>query len=74
MDQLLTLSEVHFIFKPQDNLAADVRVETERRFKALEADLHEAESAKKERALAVRYHKVKFFGGVSFTVFFCDCC
>lgn len=46
----------------QDNLAADVRVETERRLKALEADLLQAESSKKERALAVRYHKVKFFG------------
>ncbi|KAF7362472.1 hypothetical protein MVEN_00594900 [Mycena venus] len=47
--------------KWQDNLAADVRVETERRLKALEADLEAAELGKKERALAVRYHKVKFF-------------
>ncbi|KIJ95096.1 hypothetical protein K443DRAFT_683278 [Laccaria amethystina LaAM-08-1] len=45
----------------KDNLAADVRVETERRLKALEAELHQAEIANKERALAVRYHKVKFF-------------
>ncbi|KAJ7478608.1 hypothetical protein B0H11DRAFT_1279280 [Mycena galericulata] len=45
----------------KDNLAADVRVETERRLKALEADLEVAELGKKERALAVRYHKVKFF-------------
>ncbi|KAJ6631369.1 hypothetical protein B0H10DRAFT_1978409 [Mycena sp. CBHHK59/15] len=45
----------------KDNLAADVRVETERRLKALEADLEQAEASKKERALAVRYHKVKFF-------------
>ncbi|EPQ55407.1 hypothetical protein GLOTRDRAFT_116299 [Gloeophyllum trabeum ATCC 11539] len=45
----------------KDNLAADVRVETERRLRALEADLEAAERARKERALAVRYHKVKFF-------------
>ncbi|KAJ6534028.1 hypothetical protein DFH09DRAFT_1043627 [Mycena vulgaris] len=45
----------------KDNLAADVRVETERRLKALEADLEVAEQGKKERTLAVRYHKVKFF-------------
>ncbi|KAJ7799964.1 hypothetical protein B0H14DRAFT_3092706 [Mycena olivaceomarginata] len=45
----------------KDNLAADVRVETERRLKALEADLEAAELGKKERTLAVRYHKVKFF-------------
>ncbi|KAJ7188993.1 hypothetical protein C8R46DRAFT_878339 [Mycena filopes] len=45
----------------KDNLAADVRVETERRLKALEADLEVAELGKKERTLAVRYHKVKFF-------------
>lgn len=46
----------------QDNLAADVRVETERRLKSLQKDLEKAETANKERALAVRYHKVKFFG------------
>ncbi|KAJ7744685.1 hypothetical protein B0H16DRAFT_1559840 [Mycena metata] len=34
---------------------------TERRLKALEADLEVAELGKKERTLAVRYHKVKFF-------------
>ncbi|KAF7350897.1 hypothetical protein MSAN_01651800 [Mycena sanguinolenta] len=45
----------------KDNLAPDVRVETERRLKALEADLEAAELGKKERTLAVRYHKVKFF-------------
>jgi hypothetical protein len=39
-----------------------VRVETERRLKALEADLAKAERAKKERTMAQRYHKVKFFG------------
>ena len=47
---------------PQDKLAADVRVETERRLKALEADLAKAERARKERTMAQRYHKVKFFG------------
>ncbi|KAH9485614.1 rRNA-processing protein EFG1 [Psilocybe cubensis] len=45
----------------KDKLAADVRVETERRIKALEAELNQAEAAKKERAFAVRYHKIKFF-------------
>ncbi|KAF8806619.1 hypothetical protein BYT27DRAFT_7191172 [Phlegmacium glaucopus] len=45
----------------KDNLAANVRVETERRQKALEAELGQAEQGKKERALSVRYHKVKFF-------------
>jgi hypothetical protein len=39
-----------------------VRVETERRLKSLQKDLEETEVANKERALAVRYHKVKFFG------------
>lgn len=46
----------------QDNLAADVRVETERRLKALEADLERAEVNRQERTLATRYHMVKFFG------------
>ena len=46
----------------QENLAANVRVETERRLKALEAELGQAEQAKKERTLSVKYHKVKFFG------------
>ncbi|TDL16918.1 hypothetical protein BD410DRAFT_754913 [Rickenella mellea] len=45
----------------KDNLAADVRVETERRLKSLEGDLATAEVRRKERAFAVRYHKVKFF-------------
>lgn len=46
----------------QDNLAANVRVGTERRLKSLQADLEHAETANKERAVAIRYHKVKFFG------------
>ncbi|KAG6878288.1 hypothetical protein C0992_008295 [Termitomyces sp. T32_za158] len=45
----------------KDKLAANVRVETERKIKALEADLEQAQISKKERANAVRYHKVKFF-------------
>ncbi|KAG2127226.1 hypothetical protein DEU56DRAFT_820810 [Suillus clintonianus] len=45
----------------KENLAADVRVETERRLKALEADLARAETSKKERTYAMKYHKVKFF-------------
>ncbi|CAK5281930.1 unnamed protein product [Mycena citricolor] len=43
------------------NLAANIRVETERRLKALEADLITAEQGKKERTMAVRYHGPKFF-------------
>jgi len=39
-----------------------VRVETERRLKALELELQQAELAKKERGFAQRYHKIKFFG------------
>ncbi|KAI0289345.1 hypothetical protein BC826DRAFT_914648 [Russula brevipes] len=53
----LTRSESH---AQQDGLGADVRVEAERKLKALETDLAMAERAKKERALATRYHKVKF--------------
>jgi hypothetical protein len=46
----------------KESLAADVRVETERRLKALETDLARAETARKERTYAMKYHKVKFFG------------
>lgn len=52
-----------FSYHFQDNLAADVRVETERRLRSLEADLALAQLSKKERTMAVKYHKVKFFGG-----------
>ncbi|KAJ3495434.1 hypothetical protein NLJ89_g10623 [Agrocybe chaxingu] len=45
----------------KDKLAADVRVEAERKLIALEGELQLAELAKKERAYAVRYHKIKFF-------------
>ncbi|CAE6497777.1 unnamed protein product [Rhizoctonia solani] len=45
----------------KDNLAADVRIASERKLKSLEADLARAEIRKKERAIAVRYHKIKFF-------------
>ncbi|KAI0030872.1 hypothetical protein K488DRAFT_79392 [Vararia minispora EC-137] len=45
----------------RENLAADVRVETERRLRALEGDLQVAEAANKERAMAERYHKHRFF-------------
>lgn len=45
----------------KENLAADVRVTTERRLKSLEGDLARAELARTERTMAVRYHKVKFF-------------
>ncbi|KAI0314582.1 hypothetical protein OF83DRAFT_1136129 [Amylostereum chailletii] len=45
----------------KESLAANVRVETERRLKALEADLARAEQANKERTMTVRYRKIKFF-------------
>ncbi|KAI9454948.1 hypothetical protein F5148DRAFT_1227635 [Russula earlei] len=45
----------------KEGLGADVRIEAERKLAALEADLTVAERAKKERTLATRYHKVKFF-------------
>ncbi|KAH8994553.1 hypothetical protein EDB92DRAFT_1849839 [Lactarius akahatsu] len=45
----------------KEGLAADVRVESERKLKALETDLAAAEKANKERSLATRYHKAKFF-------------
>ncbi|KAJ6593196.1 hypothetical protein B0H19DRAFT_1089353 [Mycena capillaripes] len=45
----------------KDNLAANVRVETERRLKALEAELVAIERGEKERTIAIRYHMVKFF-------------
>ncbi|CAE6457950.1 unnamed protein product [Rhizoctonia solani] len=45
----------------KDNIAADVRIASERRLKSLEADLANAEIRKKERKMAMRYHKIKFF-------------
>lgn len=45
----------------KESLAANVRVETERRIRALEADLVNAQNARKLRTMASRYHKVKFF-------------
>ncbi|KAF9262676.1 hypothetical protein L218DRAFT_973478 [Marasmius fiardii PR-910] len=45
----------------KDRLNADVRVQTERKLKSLEADLTKAEESRKEKTLATRYHKVKFF-------------
>ena len=58
----LRISFVYLNHMAKDNLAADVRVETERRQKALEADLRLAQASKKERSFALRYHKIKFFG------------
>lgn len=54
----------HALTTQQEDLRADVRVEAERKLKALEADLATGERANKERALATRYHKVKFFGAL----------
>ncbi|KZT01468.1 uncharacterized protein LAESUDRAFT_663995 [Laetiporus sulphureus 93-53] len=45
----------------KDHIAADVRAKAERKLKSLEADLVEAECARKERVMASRYHAVKFF-------------
>jgi len=45
----------------KENLAANVRVETERRLRSLEADLARAELSRKERQHATKYHRVKFF-------------
>ncbi|KAG8734151.1 18S rRNA maturation protein [Ceratobasidium sp. 414] len=42
----------------KDDLAPDVRIQTERRLKSLEADLAKAEIRRKERSMAVRYHKL----------------
>ncbi|KAK7691921.1 hypothetical protein QCA50_005326 [Cerrena zonata] len=46
----------------KDKLAANVKVETERRVRALENDLAEAERVRKEKTMSKKYHKVKFFG------------
>ena len=59
MEYLRDLVSTHM---QQDGLGADIRIEAERKLKALEADLVVAQMANKERALATRYHKVKFFG------------
>ncbi|KAI0090807.1 hypothetical protein BDY19DRAFT_887116 [Irpex rosettiformis] len=56
----------------KEKLAADVRVVTERKQRALEADLAKAERARKERALAQKYHMIKFFGMFSFVIFFLE--
>ncbi|KAK7436523.1 18S rRNA maturation protein [Stygiomarasmius scandens] len=45
----------------KDKLAADVRVTAERKLKSLEEDLAKAEQSRKERKMATKYHKVKFF-------------
>ncbi|QRV98350.1 rRNA-processing protein EFG1 [Ceratobasidium sp. AG-Ba] len=42
----------------KDNLAPDVQIQAERKLKSLEADLAKAELRRKERSMAVRYHKV----------------
>ncbi|KZT34615.1 hypothetical protein SISSUDRAFT_966253, partial [Sistotremastrum suecicum HHB10207 ss-3] len=45
----------------KDNIPADLRLETERRLKALEGDLEAAERSRKERTMVLRYRRVKFF-------------
>jgi len=59
---LIRRKNLHALRTQQEGLRADVRIEAERKLKALEADLAAGERANKERALATRYHKVKFFG------------
>lgn len=46
----------------QDNIPADTRVAAERKLKAQEVELQKAETVRMERTMAIRYHKVKFFG------------
>lgn len=46
----------------QDSITPGARIEAERRLVALQRELDEKEQAGKERNLASRYHKVKFFG------------
>jgi hypothetical protein len=46
----------------KENLAADVRALAERKLKAQEAELAAAQTARTEKSMAVRYHKIKFFG------------
>jgi hypothetical protein len=46
----------------RDDIKPDVRIQTERRLKSLEADLARAQTAAKERQYATKYHMVKFFG------------
>lgn len=57
--------------KMKDTLSADIRVETERNLRSLEADLRTAEQKRKERAMAVKYHKVKFFGELNIACILC---
>lgn len=46
----------------KESLPPGVRIEAERKCKALERDLEERAQSNKERTMASRYHKVKFFG------------
>ncbi|KAF5365926.1 hypothetical protein D9758_006685 [Tetrapyrgos nigripes] len=45
----------------KDNLAPDARITAERKLKSLEEDLAKAELSRKEKKIATRYHKIKFF-------------
>ncbi|GJJ08509.1 hypothetical protein Clacol_002727 [Clathrus columnatus] len=44
---------------PRESLAADIRIETNRRLKSLEGDLERAEQSRKERQYAIKYHKTR---------------
>lgn len=46
----------------KESLPPGVRIEAERKYKALEHELEVRTQSNKERAMAARYHKVKFFG------------
>ncbi|WFD28555.1 18S rRNA maturation protein [Malassezia nana] len=45
----------------KESLAPGVRIEAERKYKALEHELEVRTQSNKERTMAARYHKVKFF-------------
>lgn len=45
----------------QEEINAEVRIAAERQLRALKIDLQEAQFESKEKKLAVKYHRVKFF-------------
>lgn len=45
----------------RDNLAADIRIANERALKTLQIELNKVGDDQKEKKLAIKYHKVRFF-------------
>lgn len=45
----------------RDNLAADIRIANERALKTLQLELNKVGEDQKEKKLAIKYHKVRFF-------------